>query len=106
MSVVPRRPKVAALSGTKSEPRALVYRGVVLHEALRAERLLEAELRAALRAQGFSRYEDADLVVLETDASISVVASLRGDPATTTSVLVGVRGGSNPSTKVAPDGRR
>ena len=63
----------------KSEPRALLYRGEVLHEALRDERVLETELRAALRSEGFGRYEDVDLVVLETDGSFSAVASLPSD---------------------------
>jgi len=63
----------------KSEPRALLYRGEVLHEALRDERVLETELRAALRSAGFGRYEEVDLVVLETDGSFSAVASLPSD---------------------------
>ena len=63
----------------KSEPRALLYRGEVLHDALRDERVLETELRAALRSAGFGRYEEVDLVVLETDGSFSAVASLPSD---------------------------
>lgn len=61
----------------KSEPRALLYRGSVLHDALRAERVLEAELQAAMRAQGLANYEDVDLVVLETDGSFTAVRRLR-----------------------------
>lgn len=60
----------------KSEPRALLYRGRVLHEALREERVLEPELRASIREHGYARYEDVDLVVLETDGSLSAVGSL------------------------------
>jgi uncharacterized membrane protein YcaP (DUF421 family) len=69
-----RSPTVARL--VKSEPRALVYRGMVLHDALREERVLETELQAALRARGLAQYEDTDLVVLETDGSFTAVAKL------------------------------
>lgn len=69
-----RSPFVARL--VKSEPRALVYRGNVLQDALREERVLEEELQAAMRGQGLARYEDADLVVLETDGSFTAVSSL------------------------------
>ena len=64
----------------KSEPRALVYRGTVLHDALRDERVLETELQAALREHGIARYADADLVVLETDGSFTAVATLPDGP--------------------------
>ena len=60
----------------KSEPRALLYRGRVLHDALRAERVLETELHAVLREKGFATYAEVDLVVLETDGSFSAVARL------------------------------
>ena len=71
-----RSPTIARV--VKSEPRALLYRGELLHDALRAERVLESEVRAVLRAHGVARYRDADLVVLETDGSFSVVATLPG----------------------------
>jgi uncharacterized membrane protein YcaP (DUF421 family) len=60
----------------KSEPRALLYRGGILPDALRAERVLEAELQAALRQAGHTEYSSVDLVVLETDGSLSVVATV------------------------------
>jgi hypothetical protein len=53
----------------KSEPRALAYRGAVLHDALHEERVLEEELQAAMRAQGLARYEDADPCWRPTDRS-------------------------------------
>ena len=71
----------------KSEPRALVYRGAVLHDALREERVLEEELQAAMRAQGLARYEDADLVVLETDGSFTAVPHLPDGPSAATDAL-------------------
>ncbi len=60
----------------KSEPTVLVYRGELLTDALRSERLLPTEIRAALREHRLARVEEADLVVLETDGSISVVPRL------------------------------
>ncbi len=60
----------------KSEPTVLVYRGELLGQALRRERLLPAEIRAALREHRLARIEEADLVVLETDGTISVVPRL------------------------------
>ncbi len=71
----------------KSEPRALLYRGMVLHDALREERVLESELQAAMRAQGLARYDEADLVVLDTDGSFTAVRRLPdGDSAATESL--------------------
>jgi uncharacterized membrane protein YcaP (DUF421 family) len=60
----------------KSEPTALVYRGRVLPAAARRERVLEAELEAAVREQGHAGLDGVDLVVLETDGSFSVVSRL------------------------------
>ncbi|CAN5616930.1 DUF421 domain-containing protein [soil metagenome] len=71
----------------KSEPRTLVYRGSVLHAALRYERVLETELQAAMRAHGLARYEDADLVVLETDGSFTAISKLPDMPSAATEAL-------------------
>ena len=60
----------------RSEPTALVYRGRVLPEAARRERVLDAELEAAVREQGHAGLDAVDLVVLETDGSFSVVPRL------------------------------
>ncbi len=72
----------------KSEPAAIVYRGHILHESLRRERVLEEELHAALRKHGIADVGQVDLVVLETDGTFSVVDSLAAD----TSAPPGVRG--------------
>lgn len=58
----------------KSEPAALVYRGQLLRDAMRRERVLETEIEAAVRESGLGRVADADLVVLETDGTLSVLA--------------------------------
>lgn len=85
-----RWPRVS--QAVRSEPRALLYRGRILPESLRAERVLEEEVQAALRQHGFARYEDVDLLVLETDGSFTAVASLPDTDAESTSSVLGVPG--------------
>lgn len=79
-----RSDTVAGLA--KSEPTALVYRGRMLEEAMARERVLEVELRAAIRESGVARLEDVDLVVLETDGSFSVVSKVADEGWRATSV--------------------
>jgi uncharacterized membrane protein YcaP (DUF421 family) len=57
----------------KSEPRMLVHRGELLRDAMRHERVTEDELRAAMRASGVDDLARVELLVLETDGSLSVV---------------------------------
>lgn len=60
----------------KSEPTVLAYRGRPLSDAMRRERVLETELAAALRENGLARVEEADLVIMETDGTITVVPTI------------------------------
>lgn len=57
----------------KSSPALLLHRGLFLDDALRAERVSEGEVRAAIRASGIASVEDVHAVVLETDGTISVI---------------------------------
>lgn len=57
----------------KSEPTLLVHRGEIIAKAMKQERMTEAEIHAAVRGAGFSRIEEVRWVVLETDASLSVI---------------------------------
>ena len=57
----------------KSTPALLLHRGVFLRDHMRAERVSEAEVRAAIRASGIASVEAVYAVVLETDGTISVV---------------------------------
>jgi uncharacterized membrane protein YcaP (DUF421 family) len=61
------------------EPALLLYQGRLLSNALRASRVTEAEVRAAIRSSGVSAIEEIEAVVLETDGSFSVVKSGSGD---------------------------
>jgi uncharacterized membrane protein YcaP (DUF421 family) len=51
----------------------LLFRGQLQQEAVQQERVTESELRAALRAQGITAFEDVEAIVLETDGSFSVL---------------------------------
>lgn len=85
----------------KSEPAALLYRGRMLRDQMARERVLETELLAVLRANGFGDPSEVDLVVLETSGRFSVVRSLPDDdpPAGSARRVVGVPRGSG-----RPDG--
>ena len=69
-----RSDRVASL--VKASPTMVAYRGRVLDDAMRRERLTKAELYAAVRNAGLQRWEQADAIVLESDGSLSV---LHGD---------------------------
>ena len=56
-----------------SRPAVLLQHGELLHEALRRNRLSEAEVRQAVRTQGMGDLSDVGAVVLETNGSISVI---------------------------------
>lgn len=59
----------------KSEPRLVLHRGRMLDEAMRAERLSEAEVLAALRASGEADVSGVYAVVLETNGDLSVISN-------------------------------
>lgn len=59
----------------KSEPTLLLFNGRMLPEQMRRARVVEAEVRAAIRQQGIAAIEDVAAVVLETDGTFAVVKS-------------------------------
>jgi len=59
----------------KGEPQLLLFEGQLLTDAMKRERVTEGEVKAAIRAGGFSAVEAVHAVVLETDGSFSVIAS-------------------------------
>ena len=66
-----RSPTVSRL--VKATPTLLLYRGEVLHGALRRARVVEAEVLAAVRESGYLALEQVEAVVLETDGTFSVI---------------------------------
>ena len=59
----------------KSEPALLVRHGRQLGEPMRLARLVEAEIAAAVRQEGFASISEVEAVILETDGSLSVIGS-------------------------------
>lgn len=74
-----RSPAVRRL--VKNEPTLLFYGGVMLDAALRRQRVLAEEVRAAIRAQGTAELASVEAVILETDGTFSVLPRTDG-PAT------------------------
>ena len=62
----------------KAEPTLLFYQGRYLPDQMRRTRVLEAEVRSAIRDQGVAALEDVEAVVLETDGSFAVVERTDG----------------------------
>ena len=58
----------------KAEPTLLFYQGAFLPEQLQRSRVLETEVRAAIREQGIAALSEVEAVVLETDGSFAVVS--------------------------------
>lgn len=79
----------------KSEPVVLLRDGVVRHDARRAERVAESELRTAVRAQGIAALEDVAYAELETNGRISVIR----DATHGGSALAGVKGADAPDAR-------
>lgn len=65
----------------KNQPRLLLYRGRLLDDALRTERVVPAEVHQAIRAAGQLTVDQVHAVVLETDGTFSVIPeSPNGEP--------------------------
>lgn len=63
----------------KAEPSLLYFEGRFLDTTMKRERVSRDEVLATVRASGHGSLSDIDAVVLETDGSISVIASLGRD---------------------------
>lgn len=57
----------------KARPTLLLRDGRMLSDALKAQRVTESEVLAAVRSSGFAALEEVGAVVLETDGTFSVV---------------------------------
>jgi uncharacterized membrane protein YcaP (DUF421 family) len=67
----------------KSSPAAVLVDGEPRHDALRAERVTLDELAQAVRKQGAGSFSEIDLVVLETDGTLSVIRDAKDGSALT-----------------------
>jgi uncharacterized membrane protein YcaP (DUF421 family) len=59
----------------RSDPRLLFEHGSYRERAMASERVTRSEVDAAIRSAGLGRPEGVGAVVLETDGSLSVIAS-------------------------------
>lgn len=57
----------------KGRPALLFYRGQFLRPEMKAERVAEDEVLAAIRGRGAARLEQVHAVILETDGSFAVI---------------------------------
>ena len=73
----------------RASPTLLYYSGQFLEDTLRKERVLRAEVLAAIREAGVGALGDVEAVILETDADLSVIRKGDGRVPTT---LEGVSG--------------
>jgi uncharacterized membrane protein YcaP (DUF421 family) len=72
LSMVTRRSR-RVRRAIEGEPRLLIRDGQLLPKALREEGVDANDVRAAIRAHGFTRIEEIRMAVLETNGSISVI---------------------------------
>jgi len=63
----------------KAEPALLVRDGALLRNAMRRERVVEAEVLAAIRQEGYATLDEVDAVILETDGSFSVIKDMKNE---------------------------
>lgn len=59
----------------KAQPSLLFYRGRFMEHTMRRRRIAKAEVIAAIREAGHACLDQIEAVVLETDASLSVLSS-------------------------------
>ncbi|QDS90007.1 hypothetical protein EC9_42100 [Rosistilla ulvae] len=57
----------------KSEPTLLFFQGRYLHDAMKKQRVTQAEILAAMRQHGAAAPEDVDAVIIETEGSLSII---------------------------------
>lgn len=81
----------------KAEPRMLLYKGEILHGALKEERVNEDEVLQALRSSGIGSQHEADAVIFETDGSFSVTRASSSGSSGNESALRNVRKTGTPS---------
>ncbi|MDQ2076758.1 DUF421 domain-containing protein [Marinimicrobium sp. ABcell2] len=66
-----RSPRIA--SAVTAAPSLLFYQGQFIRDAMRRERVTEAELKSAVRLQGAGAFEKIEAIILEPNGKFSVV---------------------------------
>ncbi|MBZ0293527.1 MAG: DUF421 domain-containing protein [Anaerolineae bacterium] len=67
----------------KAEPTLLFHQGEYLTDALHHQRVIQDEVLAAVRSQGFTSLNDVGAVVMETDGNFTVLPRLEGEQRST-----------------------
>ena len=57
----------------KSSPTLLVYKGVMMKNAMLQERIDADEIYATIRKKGYSAISEVDAIILETDGSLTAI---------------------------------
>ncbi|MEL7068824.1 MAG: YetF domain-containing protein [Cyanobacteria bacterium J06581_3] len=60
----------------KAEPHLLLFKGELRQATLKAQRVAEGEVLAAIRLSGYGSIESVDAVILETNGNFSVIENL------------------------------
>lgn len=60
-------------------PSLVLHNGEFVAQAMRRQRVGEADIRAAVRSHGFSTLDQVAAVILEADGTFSVIERLSGD---------------------------
>ncbi|MHA7059499.1 DUF421 domain-containing protein [Aquimarina sp. M1] len=77
----------------RSTPQLLVYNGEFVHENMIKERVVENEVLSAIRHRGIQNIDEVHAVVLETDATFSVISRKENTNAYTLSNVQGLPDG-------------
>lgn len=94
----------AAVSGlVKAEPALLAYNGRLLPDALRRERVVDAEVWAAVRTEGIADLAQVEAVVLETDGTFTVVPKIERPQKPTLQNVIGYQQRQEQVQRSAPE---
>lgn len=66
-----------------ARPKLLYYRGEFLEKAMKKEGVAKSELIGEVRKKGFGDMEEIELVILESDASFSIIRRLTDNDSST-----------------------
>lgn len=70
-----------------NKPTMLVYKGEIMYDVMKKERITKDELYAAARSNGVTQLEDLAVVVLETTGDITVIKKIEGENAEALSTI-------------------
>lgn len=73
-----------------NRPRLLYYRGTLVMDALKEERVSREDVLQALRSKGIASLDDVEAVVLETNGSISSIKTVKPGDRSTLSDVAGM----------------